>query len=60
MVSAWRNFQKNYCGIYTTIGIVRCTLGVATDDLAVKTKVYLNESVANALHDNMGMGIFDR
>ena len=22
--------------IYTTIGIVRCTLGVATDDLAVK------------------------
>ena len=57
MVSAWRNFQKNYCGIYTTIGIVRCTLGVATDDLAVKTKV---EFVANALHDNMGMGIFDR
>ena len=29
---------------------------VATDDLAVK--VYFNEFVASALHDNMGMIIF--
>ena len=29
-------FALTFIGIYTTIGIVRCTLGVATDDLAVK------------------------
>ena len=49
--------------IYTTIGIVRCTLGLGTDDLAVNptshTKVYFNEFVANALRDNMGIVIFD-
>jgi hypothetical protein len=48
---------------YTTIGIVRCTLGVATGDLAVKPyiphKSLHNEFVANVLHDDMGMVIFD-
>ena len=29
-------FSRKLIPIYTTIGIVRCTLGLATDDLAVK------------------------
>ena len=36
---------------------------LGTDDLTVNpympTKVYFNEFVANAFHDNMGMIIFD-
>ena len=49
--------------IYTTIGIIRCTLGLATDDLAEKPYIpqnnYFYEFVANVLHDNIGILIFD-
>ena len=40
--------------IYTTIGIVRCTLGLATDDLAKKPWIPFDP-----LRDNIGVLIFD-